>query len=83
MSDKLAQMSELVHQNLSQAQVKQKQWYDKSAKSRNFSEGDQVLVLLPTNTNKLMAQWQGPYQVVKKIGNVDYQTDKHDRRKKK
>ena len=48
--------SKLVHKNLTNAQDKQKQWYDKSTKSRNFSKGDQVMVLLPTDTNKLIAQ---------------------------
>ena len=76
-------MSELVHENLSCARGKQKQWYDKSARTSNFLQGDQVLVLLPTDTNNLTAQWQGPYQVVRKIGNVDYQVDMHDHCKRK
>jgi len=74
-------MSDLVHKNLSQAQYKQKQWYDKNARERKFSAGDQVLVLLPTDTNKLLAQWQGPYKIVKQIGKVNYQVELHDRRK--
>ena len=41
------------------------------------------MVLLPTNTNKLIAQLQGPYQVIKKISNVNYQIDMHDRWKRK
>ena len=48
--------SKPVHKNLTNAQAKQKQWYDKSTKSRNFSKGDQVMVLLPTDTNKLIPQ---------------------------
>ena len=40
-------------------------------------------MLLPTDTNKLIAQWQGPYQVIKKMGNVNYQIDMHDHRKRK
>ena len=78
-----SQMSKLVNKNLTNAQAKQKQWYDKSARSRKFSMGDQVLVLLPTDTNKLIAKWPRPYQVMKKIGNVNYQIDMHDCRKRK
>ena len=48
--------SKPVHKNLTNAQAKQKQWYDKSTKSRNFSKADQVMVLLPTDTNKLISQ---------------------------
>ena len=56
-------MLELVKDNLAQAQVKQKQWYYKNTRQREFKEfkdGDQVLILLPTSTSKLMASWQGP-----------------------
>ena len=41
--------------------------------------GDQVLVLLPTSSNKLLAQW--PYQVLKKVGKVNYLVDMYDHRK--
>ena len=42
-----------------------------------------MLVLLPTTANKLLAQWQGPYQVVKRLGRVSYLIDMHDRRKRR
>ena len=61
--ERLAKMTELVKKNLAQAQVEQKQWYDQNARERVFKDGDQVLVLLPTSTSKLMASWQGPYMV--------------------
>ncbi len=48
-------MSELVSDNLTEAQGKQKRWYDRTARERVFKAGDQVLVLLPTSTSKLMA----------------------------
>lgn len=28
--------------------------------------GEQVLISLPTSTNKLLAQWQGPYMIERK-----------------
>ena len=52
MREKLLQMSKLVNKNLTNAQAKQKQWYDKSARSRKFSMGDQVSVLLYTQRHK-------------------------------
>ena len=81
--EKLTKMTELVQQNLAQAQERQKNWYDRNARVREFQPGDQILVLLPTATSKLLAQWQGPYEVVKRIGKVDYVIDMHDRRKRK
>ena len=57
MREKLAQMSELVQENMKTARQKQKAWYDRNAQEREFQPSDQVLVLLPTTTNKLLAQW--------------------------
>ena len=38
-----------------------------------------MLVLLPTNTNKLLAQWQGPLE---RMGHVTYQDDMFDKKKR-
>lgn len=34
-------------------------------------------------TSKLLTEWQGPYQAVKRVGKVNYQVDIHNRRKRK
>jgi hypothetical protein len=75
MKEKLTRMTELVQENLSKAQAAQKTWYDKTARARSFEPGDRVLVLLPTSTNKLRAQWQGPYDIVRKQGEANYIVD--------
>ena len=58
--EKLRGMAELVKENLSKSQEKQKIQYDKDARMREFADGDPVLVLLPTSSSNLLAQWQGP-----------------------
>ena len=63
--EKLKAMSDLVQENVARAQDGQKRWYNRRARMRQFEAGDPVLVLLPTAASKLLAQWQGPYQVVK------------------
>ena len=78
--EKLRKMTELVYENLAKAQEKPKTRYDKKARVREFEPGDPVLVLLPTSS---LAQWQGPYQVVKRVGKVNYLIDMYDHRKKK
>ena len=40
-----------------------------------MKEGDKVLVLLPTKSNKLLMQWRGPYTIVQKIGQMEYKVD--------
>jgi hypothetical protein len=81
MRDRLAEMSEIVQENLSRAQQTQKQWYDRTARTRKFNPGDRVLVLLPTSTHKLRAQWQGPFTATEKRGEVNYVVDMGDRRR--
>lgn len=75
-------MAEIVEENLMKVQGKQKQWYDKGVRLREFKKGDPVLVLLLTSSSKLLAQWQGPYQIIERTGKVTYQVDMHDKRKR-
>ena len=76
--DKLDTMYSLVADNLREAQKVQKTWYNRNACHRQLDIGDQVLVLLPTDNNKLLAQWQGPYPIIQKMGPVDYRVDMYD-----
>ena len=69
---KLKKMAECVKENMLEKQDKQKRWYDVKARLREFKAGDPVLVLLPTSTNKSLAQWQGPYKVLERMGQVTY-----------
>ena len=61
MQERLTKLHDVVHEN---AQAEQKKWYDRHSQDREFQIGDQVLVLLPTSTNKLQAEWCGPYLVM-------------------
>ena len=83
MQNRLSKLRDVVRTNLEEAQRAQKKWYDRNARSREFSPGDQVLVLLPTSTNKLLAEWQGPYPITRRISEVNYEVRMADRRKQK
>ena len=61
----------------SQAKHRQKTWYDNHAREGELVAGE-VLVLLPTESNKMKAQWQGPYHIVRKVGLMDYEVDMVD-----
>ena len=69
--DRLAKLQELVCSNLTATQETQKAWYDRNVRGRELKPGGQLLVLLPTSTNKLLAEWQGPYEVVYEINMTD------------
>ena len=82
MRERIERMATEVHENMDKARSRQKTWYDKVAREKSFHPGDQVLVLLPTSSSKLTAQRQGPYDVIKQIGKVNYQLKMHDCRNK-
>ena len=77
----MKEMAELARTNLGQAQAQQKSWYDKAARQRSLQPGQNVLLLLPTTENKLLAKWQGPYEVVQNMGPATYEIDLLGRRK--
>ena len=76
-------MTDHVQENLKAEGVCKKKWYDRNDGDRSFQVGDQVLVLLPSTTSKLTAQWQGPYQVLSRVGKVNYLIHMPDHNKKK
>ncbi|XP_064389549.1 uncharacterized protein LOC135337548 [Halichondria panicea] len=83
MRDRLEEMMEIVQETTSKAQQKQKRYYDKGTKKRELKAGDQVLVLLPKDENKLKLEWVGPYKVLRAVTPVDYEVATPGRRQKK
>ena len=47
--------------------------YDKAAAVRSLNPNDKVLVLMPTSGNRLLSTWAGPYVVLKRLENNNYQ----------
>ncbi|XP_041945156.1 uncharacterized protein LOC121707019 [Alosa sapidissima] len=83
MREKMEEMTELVRNNMEQVQHRQKVWYDKTARQRTLEPGQKVLLLLPTSENKLLAQWQGPFTVTRKMGPATYEINMPGRRRTK
>ena len=70
--EKLEDTLKLALKELQKAQHKGKHYYDRETKVRKFVPGDKVLVLLPTDHNKLLVQWKGPFEVSAVVGLNDY-----------
>ena len=73
----------IVNENDNVLKSKSKQWYDRRAKKVVFQTGDKVLLLLPLIGKPLQARFCGPYEVLQRLGEVDYMVGTHDRRKSK
>ena len=46
----------IAHEESQEAQQEEKHYFDRKTKMRKFQPGDKVLVLLPTDHNKLLMQ---------------------------
>ncbi|KAK5907135.1 hypothetical protein CesoFtcFv8_005015 [Champsocephalus esox] len=57
---------------MAQAQEAQRKVYNRGAQPREFLLGDKVLLLVPTTEHRFLASWQGPYEVIEKVGPVNY-----------
>lgn len=73
MRDRLEQYREEARLNLLEAQKAQKQWYDQQTRQREFKPGQKVLLLLPSSSSKLLAKWQGPFEVLRRMGPTTYE----------
>ncbi|XP_076032468.1 uncharacterized protein LOC143020190 [Oratosquilla oratoria] len=81
MKGKLAACWEMARENLMSAQERMKRHYDRNAKIREFNPGDSVLALLPFQGNPLRAKFSGPYEVAKRVGELNYIVATPDRRR--
>ena len=70
--NKLEETCQIARNSLEKAQGVYKQYYDRKGRNRKFSVGQKVLVLLPTEHNKLTLQWKGPYEIIEVINKMDY-----------
>lgn len=66
---------------LKQSSQTYKKYFDKKAKNRQLQVGDKALLLLPTDHNKILMHWKGPFVVVGKVGLHDYRIDVNGQQK--
>ena len=83
MSRCLEEMSELVKENVTQAQKKQRNYYDKKSKPQDLKVGDEVIMLEPARRSKLQLELSGPYRVMMGVSEIDYEVQTPGRRREK
>ncbi|XP_068225262.1 uncharacterized protein, partial [Palaemon carinicauda] len=75
--EKMEETMKLANEALKLAQGRYKHYYDRRCRPRSLQVGDQVLILLPTDSNKLLMQWKGPFNVENIVGKNDYGINIH------
>ncbi|GFO27105.1 Zinc finger protein [Plakobranchus ocellatus] len=79
--ERLDDTLKIAREELVKVQGRQKHYYDRTAKRRKFSVGEKVLVLLPTDSNKLLMQWKVPFEIVATVGINDYRINMRGKEK--
>ena len=82
LNDRIDETLKIASQNSSKAQARMKEHYDKSSSVRELRPGDSVLVLMPTSNNKLFATWKGPFEVLRRFENDNYEIQMDGRKAK-
>ena len=72
LKQRLEETCEFAPQELMKAQGNQRKYYNRKSKQRTFKAGDKVLVLRPTDNNKLLMQWKGPFTILARVRENDY-----------
>lgn len=75
LQERLEETCQLAREELRKSKDRYRIQYNKKARSRSFKEGEEVLLLLPTDHNKLLMQWKGPFKIVSKTSVMNYQLD--------
>ena len=70
--ERMAQVWPIVPEHHQKAQQAQARTYNCGAQLCLFRPGERVLVLIPTAEYKFLAKWQGPYEVVDRVGELNY-----------
>ena len=74
----LKQAAQFAIEHSREKQVQYVNQYNKKARHKEFKPGDQIIVLYPMSTNKLMSRWQGPCKVLQRRSKYSYLVDMRD-----
>ncbi|XP_071082592.1 uncharacterized protein [Haliotis cracherodii] len=72
LQNRLEDTIHIAQQELKKKSGKYKKFFDAKSQARKMKVGDKVLLLLPTDSNKLLLQWKGPYEILEAFGIGNY-----------
>ena len=75
LKERLETTCKLAHEELRKSGERYRKYYDKGSKESKLKVGDKALILLPTDNNKLLMHWKGPYVVTHKQSDKDFTLD--------
>lgn len=69
--DCLEEICKTAHDEVERARAKRKTYLDCKSHPPKLSVGIEVLLLWPTDSNKLFMQWNSPFEIVERKNEVD------------
>ena len=72
LKDRMETVFEIARKELEKSSHRYKTYHDKKTRDRRFEVNDEVLVLSPTDGNKLLMQWKGTYGETERVGRFRY-----------
>lgn len=72
LNERLESTCKLAREELVKAQELDMSYQNRKASDRTFKVGDKMLLLLPTDHNKLLMNWKGPCKVVECPSALNY-----------
>ena len=79
--ERLEDSAEIAASNANMNASVYKSYFDKNSVKRTFKVGDEILLLLPDSSNKLLSSWKGPYTVTEVKSKVNYMINKDGKSK--
>ena len=79
--ERLETTLDAAQQELRKSMARSTKYYNRKSRDRKFRPGEKVLLLLPTDHNKMLLQWKGPFSVVHKLSDQDYRLDMNGKMK--
>ena len=70
--ERLEKTCKLAQDNVRKVDIKRNAFYDKRTRSHEFDIGDIVLLLFPSESNKVLLLWNGPYEVLEVVNVMNY-----------
>ena len=69
---RLSKTYALAQEEMRKACTASAKYVNKRASLRSLQPKDKCLILLPSSSSKLLAQWKGPFEVIEKLNTVNY-----------
>ena len=75
LKERIEQTCKLAQEELAKSSLRYKKIYNRKARNRRLIPGQKALLLLPSDNNKLLMQWKGPFTVLERMNSYDYRID--------